>query len=117
MLIIGSHALRTYNRDRTVKDIDIIATREEADEFICQLLSTQKVEIKDNGHSISVRQGKRLLYEFFIVTDTNTWGEYAKLVDAYDTHTMTIACPEILFSIKCSHIHMPTKLVKFKKHI
>lgn len=28
MLIIGSHALRTYNRDRTVKDIDIIATRE-----------------------------------------------------------------------------------------
>ena len=119
MLVIGSYALRCYDRDRSVKDIDIAATREEAEWFIATQLSlpVSDLLITDNGHSISVRQGKRLLYEFFIATNENSWGKYAKLQGAYNTKELVVATKEVLFSVKCSHIHMPTKLVKFRKHI
>lgn len=120
MLIVGSKAL-TFNFDmpnRRVKDTDIIGTYAEY-ELLKSVLNPDTV--KENDYTVSLHNiTPSELYpdiqtrnvEIFLSDRSNSLNKY---LDFDNAHTgVKHASPEVLFSLKKSHIHFP---IKFEKHI
>jgi hypothetical protein len=115
MIIVGSKALKFHfpKLKREVKDIDIIGYSDDVN-TLCDLLSP--TEIKKGKHTV-------LLKNITNKTDTfNTNNVEVLLADDsvslrrymhYDDVSL-FASPEVLFSLKKSHINFP---IKFEKHI
>ena len=118
MILIGSHALKIHFSDyfSTPKDVDIIGTEKEFFEWIDDLdLEEKPVKKEYDGLTVYNFHINNTFYEYEIA-EPNSSGEdylnYCKTLnqdDVFDT-----APPEVLFSIKKSHINQN---IKFKKHI
>ena len=121
MLVVGSKALNYHFPDlkREVKDIDIIGTKDDI-KYLIKTLNPEKV--LDN-HNITTLLNIQNQNEFFntknveVLNSDNSEAltEYVK----YETNVnlgggLRYASPEVLLSLKKSHIHFP---IKFQKHI
>ena len=121
MLVVGSKALNYYFPEfqREVKDIDIIGTTDDI-KYLIKTLNPEKV--LDN-HNITTLLNIQNQNEFFntknveVLNSDNSEAltEYVK----YETNVnlgggLRYASPEVLLSLKKSHIHFP---IKFQKHI
>ena len=115
MLIVGSKALNFHFPyiKREVKDIDIIGNSDDV-KTLCDLLSP--IDIKYLSNSVILRgiTDKTDLFdkenvEILLCDNSISLKRYLE----YDRHNL-YASPEVLFSLKKSHIHFP---IKFKKHI
>ena len=121
MLVVGSKALNYHFPEfqREVKDIDIIGTTDDI-KYLIKTLNPEKV--LDN-HNITTLLNIQNQNEFFntknveVLNSDNSEAltEYVK----YETNVnlgggLRYASPEVLLSLKKSHIHFP---IKFQKHI
>ena len=118
MLIVGSKALKyNYpNLDKIPKDTDVIGSKEDA---LYLIESLKPISFKEGNGIISLYniQNKDEIFDTnnveVLLTDNSVantlYIEKAKAKDG-----IKYATPEILFSLKKSHIHFP---LKFKKHI
>ena len=121
MLVVGSKALNYHFPEfqREVKDIDIIGTTDDI-KYLIKTLNPEKV--LDN-HNITTLLNIQNPNEFFntknveVLNSDNSEAltEYVK----YETNVnlgggLRYASPEVLLSLKKSHIHFP---IKFQKHI
>ena len=121
MLVVGSKALNYHFPEfqREVKDIDIIGTTDDI-KYLIKTLNPEKV--LDN-HNITTLLNIQNPNEFFntknveVLNSDNSEAltEYVK----YETNGnlgggIRYASPEVLLSLKKSHIHFP---IKFQKHI
>jgi len=118
MLIVGSAALNYHfpNYQRQVKDIDVIGTLEDV-KYLTGLLKPEK--IKDNHYIVSLFNIQNTTdifntknVEILISDYSDALCEYIN----YENYNSEIswASPEVLLSLKRSHIHFP---IKFEKHI
>lgn len=122
MLIVGSKALLYhYNLpNRNVKDIDIIGNKSNV-EYLINYLNPNKV-IQGNGIiTLSNIQNKDELYntnniEVLLYDESEALSEYIKYEESIGKigEELFYASPEVLLSLKKSHIHFP---IFFKKHI
>jgi len=122
MLIVGSKALKHHfpQINREVKDIDIIGTNDNIKYLINALLPRKVRETKHITTLIDIQKQN----EFFntknveILNADNS--ESLRKYINYDTHNgylgngLRFASPEVILSLKKSHIHFP---IKFDKHI
>ena len=115
MLIVGSKALKFHfpNYKREVKDIDIIGYSDDVN-ILCELLSP--TEIKKNKYTVLLKSisNKTNMFntenvEVLLADDSISLKKYMD----YDKVNL-FASPEVLFSLKRSHINFP---IKFNKHI
>ena len=115
MLIVGSKALKFHfpNFKREVKDIDIIGYSDDVN-TLCDLLSP--IEIKKSKNTVLLKNitNKTDLFntnnvEVLLADNSVSLRKYMQ----YDSVSL-FASPEVLFSLKKSHIHFP---IKFEKHI
>lgn len=115
MLIVGSKALKFYfpNFKRVVKDIDIIGYSDDVN-TLCDLL--YPTEVKKGKNTVLLRNitNKTDIFntdnvEVLLVDNSISLRKYMQ----YDNERL-FASPEVLFSLKKSHIHFP---IKFEKHI
>lgn len=122
MLIVGSKALLYhYNLpNRNVKDIDIIGNKSNV-EYLINSLIPNKV-IQGNGIiTLSNIQNKNEFYntnnvEILLYDESEALSEYIKYEESMGKigDGLFYASPEVLLSLKKSHIHFP---IFFKKHI
>jgi hypothetical protein len=122
MLIVGSKALKHHfpNIDREVKDIDIIGTNDDI-KYLINALNPRKVRETENITTLIDIQNKNEFFNTKNVEILNADNSEAlrKYIN-YDTHNGTLgnglrfASPEVILSLKKSHIHFP---IKFDKHI
>jgi hypothetical protein len=120
MLIVGSQALiRHFNLpDRKVRDTDIIGTLVDF-ELLKKILNPKEIRQKDEIIGLIDITSSDLFPEIntknveILIADNSV---SLKLYLDYDdaNNEMKYASPEVLFSLKKSHIHFP---VKFQKHI
>ena len=120
MLIVGSSALsfRFPNLDRKVKDTDIIGTLKDF-ELLKILLNPKEIRQKKDIIGLIGITPNPLYPQIFtknveiLLSDNskslNLYLDYDKAHDG-----LHYASPEVLFSLKKSHIHFP---IKFNKHI
>jgi hypothetical protein len=115
MLIVGSKALKFHfpNYKREVKDIDIIGYSDDVN-TLCDLLSPTEVKRGKNTVLLKNITNKTDLFntdnvEVLLVDDSISLKKYME----YDKVSL-FASPEVLFSLKKSHINFP---IKFNKHI
>ena len=115
MLIVGSKALKFYfpNFKRVVKDIDIIGYSDDVN-TLCDLLCP--TEVKKGKNTVLLRNitNKTDIFntdnvEVLLADNSISLRKYMQ----YDNERL-FASPEVLFSLKKSHIHFP---IKFEKHI
>jgi len=115
MLIVGSKALKFHfpNYKREVKDIDIIGYSDDVN-TLCELLSP--TEIKKDKYTVLLKNisNKTNMFntenvEVLLADDSISLKKYMD----YDKVNL-FASPEVLFSLKRSHINFP---IKFNKHI
>lgn len=116
MILIGSHALRYHFDDyfSLPKDIDLIGTEKEFFDWTTELkLSTDDIT-KNKYENLIVYNFHRngIFYEYEIA-DNNSAEDYLKYCEV-EEGDFDIAPPEVLLSIKKSHIH---KHINFHKHI
>ena len=122
MLVVGSKALNYHFPDlkREVKDIDIIGTKDDI-KYLINTLSPEKIR---ETESITTLFNVQTPNEFFntknveILNADNSeaLSEYIKF-DTQDGKLgsgLRFASPEVLLSLKKSHINFP---IKFEKHI
>lgn len=117
MLIVGSKAFNHNfpNQGRQYKDVDIIAYRKDV-EYLKNFLSPERVV--DNRGLVSLKGIKKTeIYdrdqiEILVADDSPALKSYLEECDA-DVY-LRYATPEVLFSMKKSHIHFP---IFFEKHI
>jgi len=120
MLVVGSKALNYHFPEfqREVKDIDIIGTTDDIN-YLIKTLNPEKV--LDN-HNITTLLNIQNPNEFFntknveILNSDNSIAlqEYIKYENNGNLGGLRYASPEVLLSLKKSHIHFP---IKFQKHI
>jgi hypothetical protein len=120
MLVVGSKALNYHFPEfqREVKDIDIIGTTDDIN-YLIENLNPEKV--LDN-HNITTLLNIQNPNEFFntknveILNSDNSIAltEYIKYENNSNLGGLRYASPEVLLSLKKSHIHFP---IKFQKHI
>ena len=120
MLVVGSKALNYHFPEfqREVKDIDIIGTTDDIN-YLIETLNPEKV--LDN-HNITTLLNIQNPNEFFntknveILNSDNSIAltEYIKYENNGNLGGLRYASPEVLLSLKKSHIHFP---IKFQKHI
>jgi hypothetical protein len=120
MLVVGSKALNYHFPEfqREVKDIDIIGTTDDIN-YLIETLNPEKV--LDN-HNITTLLNIQNPNEFFntknveILNSDNSIAltEYIKYENNSNLGGLRYASPEVLLSLKKSHIHFP---IKFQKHI
>jgi hypothetical protein len=120
MLVVGSKALNYHFPEfqREVKDIDIIGTTDDIN-YLIETLNPEKV--LDN-HNITTLLNIQNPNEFFntknveILNSDNSKAltEYIKYENNGNLGGLRYASPEVLLSLKKSHIHFP---IKFQKHI
>lgn len=115
MLIVGSKALKFYfpNYKREVKDIDIIGYSDDVN-TLCDLLSPTEVKRGKNTVLLKNISNKTDLFdtdnvEVLLADNSSSLKKYME----YDSVSL-FASPEVLFSLKKSHINFP---IKFNKHI
>ena len=115
MLIVGSKALKFHfpNFKREVKDIDIIGYSDDVN-TLCNLLSPTEVKKGKNTVLLKNITNKTDLFdtdnvEVLLADNSVSLRKYME----YDSVSL-FASPEVLFSLKKSHIHFP---IKFEKHI
>lgn len=118
MIFIGSKALSRFNLlcDRTPKDSDIICTVEEADNFVNSLTKINDIiKIKKDEYCYHFRSKTYGFVELFLAKKE----ENNALMDYYIKYNndYEYAPLEMLYSLKLSHIHFPTKIEKFEKHV
>jgi hypothetical protein len=119
MLVIGSEAMSAHGlTDREPKDLDIISTKTEVAKFL-----------RENGGEWQLKKKNEFVYNFvnshgrsvevFLATEGDSNSDYLNIAerDAITDGTFMYASPEILFSLKKSHINFPTGLARFNKHI
>lgn len=107
MIIIGSTSLGIRNP----KDLDLIGTQNEFDEYI-KLYNISDVQKHDVHYSF---KQNGLWVEFEIAIEGNSSYDYLTIMSAHNiVENIPFATKEILFSIKKSHIHFP---INFYKHI
>ena len=114
MLIVGSKALIYHfpEIDRVANDTDVIIFSHQVDEFISKY-KPEKVNKGDGIVSLINTQHKDNIFdtkniELLLADESDSFKGYLSISnDLY-------ASPEILFSLKKSHIHFP---IHFKKHI
>lgn len=117
MLIVGSAALK-YNypdTDREVKDIDIIGSQSDIN-YLINALNPKRVKSTENLTTLIDIQNKFDIWNTNNVEILNSDNsESLKQYYALDNNTgLRYASPEVIFSLKKSHIHFP---IKFEKHI
>ena len=115
MLIVGSKALKFHfpNFKREVKDIDIIGYSDDVN-TLCNLLCPTEVKKGKNTVLLKNITNKTGLFdtdnvEVLLADNSISLRKYMQ----YDSVSL-FASPEVLFSLKKSHIHFP---IKFEKHI
>jgi hypothetical protein len=115
MLIVGSKALKFHfpNFKRVVKDIDIIGYSDDVN-TLCNLLCPTEVKRGKNTVLLKNITNKTDLFdtdnvEVLLADNSVSLRKYME----YDSVSL-FASPEVLFSLKKSHIHFP---IKFEKHI
>jgi len=115
MIIVGSKALKFHfpNYEREVKDIDVIGYSDDVN-TLCEILLPTKIE--KNRHTVLLRNitNNTDLFntnnvEILLADNSQSLKKYME----YDNVNL-FASPEVLFSLKKSHIHFP---IKFNKHI
>lgn len=115
MILIGSEALKYHYDDYYTipKDVDIIGTEKEFDEWMSELDIDEKPTRKEFENLVvyNFHMNNRL-YEFEIANN-NSAEDYLKYCNDVEGE-FEIAPVEVLYSIKKSHIH---KQVNFQKHI
>lgn len=122
MIVVGSKAL-LYNYgflDRKVKDIDIIGDKENV-KYLINSLNPEKV-VNGNGIVTLFKiQNKNEFYntdnvEVLLCDESEALSDYIKYEESKGKigGELFYASPEVLLSLKKSHIHFP---VLFKKHI
>jgi hypothetical protein len=122
MLVVGSKAM-VYNYkslDRKIKDIDIIGNKEDV-EYLRQSLKPTTIVNGDGIVSFFRIQNKNEFYntdnvEILLYDKSEALSEYIKYEESNGKvgGGLFYASPEVLLSLKKSHIHFP---VYFKKHI
>ena len=122
MLIVGSKALNYHFPDlkREVKDIDIIGTKDDI-KYLISALNPENVRDTENITTLFNIQTPNDFFntknvEILNADTSEALSEYVK----FDTENgklgndIRYASPEVLLSLKKSHIHFP---IKFEKHI
>jgi hypothetical protein len=116
MLVIGSKAFDVWFANKSkVNDIDVIAYKSDIDYLInaskCSEVITKEDTITLRGCS-SFGFFDKSQIEIILADNSKSDQMYLEIMNA--NTGLNIATPEILFSIKKSHIHYP---IKFEKHI
>ena len=126
MLVIGSAALKRLVPDsREPKDIDLVISKPDALAFIEE---KQARIVHQSDYIISVRLPNKQMVEMHLVMPqedgyTNSWGNYLyhESLTPYEElegiGKVQYASASTLFSIKKAHIHFPTHIKRFKKHV
>lgn len=117
MLIVGSSALNFHfpELQRQVKDIDVIGYQDDID-FLIKTLSPEKVRHTENLTTlIGIKYKSKIFHtdnvEVLNATNSESLKQYLSLENKQE---ISFASPQILLSLKKSHIHFP---IKFHKHI
>lgn len=111
MLIIGSHALiQHFPNLRTPKDLDIIATPEEVDEWFKLQVSNKQSHVFDvtvlSLDHLLIKSPNTGNIEIFLAKDKNTNWEYLNYTKSEGVlENIPYAPIEVLFSLKKSHIY------------
>ena len=117
MLIVGSKALNYHfpNYKREVNDIDIIGTSDDI-KYLINSLSPEKVRQTDDITTLINIKCSEFFntknVEILNADNSEALREYIKFEGG--GNGLRYASPEVLFSLKKSHIHFP---IKFNKHI
>lgn len=111
MLVVGSTALRQHvPSTRHPKDLDIICTIEEADEYVRSLGHVDSIRKDEYCYHI-VKDRKSI--ELFLAREGSALMDYLYMYD----DILEYAPLNVLYSMKLSHIHYPTKMHRFEKHV
>ena len=122
MLVVGSKALNYHFPDlkREVKDIDIIGTKDDI-KYLINTLSPEKIRETESITTLFNIQTPNEFFntknvEILNADNSEALSEYIKF-DTQDGKLgsgLRFASPEVLLSLKKSHINFP---IKFEKHI
>ena len=122
MLVVGSKALNYHFPDlkREVKDIDIIGTKDDI-KYLINTLSPEKIQETESITTLFNIQTPNEFFntknvEILNADNSEALSEYIKF-DTQDGKLgsgLRFASPEVLLSLKKSHINFP---IKFEKHI
>lgn len=122
MLVVGSKALNYHFPDlkREVKDIDIIGTKDDI-KYLINTLSPEKIRETESITTLFNIQTPNEFFntknvEILSADNSEALSEYIKF-DTQDGKLgsgLRFASPEVLLSLKKSHINFP---IKFEKHI
>ncbi len=121
MIIVGSKAIKYHfpEYERKVNDIDIIGNSNDVN-FLINLLCPKEIKYGDGITSlIDIKENDVFdtkSVEVLLSDNSVALKEYSSLTTEYKTEIdgLYYATPEILLSLKKSHIHFP---LKFNKHI
>jgi len=118
MLVVGSKAFKYNfpNSDRVYRDIDLIGYRKDVTRLV-ELLNPTRLRDKNGLIALIKIQNKTEFYdtdnvEILLADDCESLQSYLEYTNTVDSDA--IATPDILFSLKKSHIHFP---LYFDKHI
>jgi hypothetical protein len=119
MLIVGSKALNYHFPElkREVKDIDIIGTKDDI-KYLISVLNPENVRDTENITTLFNIQTPNEFFntknvEILNADTSEALSEYVKFEGDLGAG-LKYASPEVLLSLKKSHIHFP---IKFEKHI
>jgi hypothetical protein len=117
MLVVGSKALNFHfpELNREVKDVDIIGFDQDI-KYLIELLKPEKVRETLHITTLLNIQNKTDVFNTQNVEILNASNSEAlqKYIQTQPSNGVAYASPEILLSLKKSHIHFP---IKFQKHI
>jgi hypothetical protein len=122
MLVVGSKALNYHYPElkREVKDIDVIGTSSDI-KYLINALNPEKIKETDSITTLFNIQRPNEFFntnnvEILNADNSEALREYVKFdtQDGKIGNGLRYASPEVLLSLKKSHIHFP---IKFEKHI
>lgn len=118
MLIIGSRALQFYAQERGVSfrspgDTDVICTREEMRQYTADF-ARPLMWVRDNHYFARLAPGYHMEFEIADDLAMNSASIYLEWTRNKEGQ-LQIAPPEVLLSLKKSHLYIPRK--KWKQHI
>jgi hypothetical protein len=122
MLVVGSKALDYHfpHLKRKVKDIDIIGNTNDISILVKNLLPEKVIETKYLTTLVNIKNKNNFFntsnVEILNSDESFSLNEYVKYEysKAVDKKGLIYASPEVLLSLKSSHINFP---IKFEKHI